>query len=155
MGGNFKDGAKSNFITSSMAFLYDKVVGDPIDTKPGEDAYYKDKYNPKSIPGANNSGYVHYAPEDKPYLIGTLVPQEVIDKHPWHEGGSKSKWVNDDLFLGSAISRFHDDIFKPIGLIKQNNFTNIVTMPITTAIVGFGYLDYYNYITPMIVDYAN
>jgi RHS repeat-associated protein len=57
MGGNFKDGANSNFITSSMAFLYDKVVGRPIDPKSGEKVRYANSDGTPSDDDAMVAGY--------------------------------------------------------------------------------------------------
>ena len=143
MGGNFEDGATFAFTTSSMAYLYNDVVGDPVQPEPGEGVYYKGAENPKSIAGANNSGYVHST--DDVNLVGKPVPQEVIDKKPWHEGGYNSKWVNDDLPLGAPISRFHDDMFEYWDL-EFNNWNNVWTMPVAGVVTTLGYIDSYNYI---------
>jgi hypothetical protein len=133
-GGSFKDGFKAGMISSSLRYLYNKVVKFDVDGRHGERAAsFKDDAG-HALPNTNNFSFSHRASDYYGYKIGQLIPDFI--KKNGGEGDFWSRFANKLPFGLNAVAGIHDNIFAN-GYIQFNHLTNVMTM-IPVAAVTYG-----------------
>lgn len=148
-GGSFADGFKFAALSATFSQIYQEVVGNKVNPKPGIDPEGKD------IPGCQGSGCSYNFEDGKVPLtvrqanVNIMGTNELIIGDPsasinfLKQGGTLGRIMNRALPLGNATGLFHDTIFGPrFGWAPYfNSVTNWGTMLPAYAVTWGAFLE--------------
>lgn len=122
-GGQFKDGFKTSFITSSARAVYNNVVGADPNPLPGENRPDRTIYRPDEITGRISSSDL------KMNVFGNNLPLSGNFLEDLGKQGSPLSVVANLIPGANAVAVFHDTIFNANKQLPFNAFTNYITQP--------------------------
>ncbi len=139
MGGEFKDGTQFNFITSSMAFLYNKLSTSPNPNKNNQ-PYNKTGKPHLWLEGGNDVG----KQLNKSALLNIKFGKISV---PLLSNQSDFMKTIGECPLCNSFGEFHDGLHQslPQNVLFQNQASLIITMPYSYAITMAAYLDMYSH----------